>query len=104
MTIKVPEDVEKSINHAVNEGRFASVDDAMTQAARLLLRSIEQERTSSPPDSPGPSFEGSPAKPVWELFQEIFARIPDEIWDALPTDLSEEHDHYIFGTPKQNGA
>jgi len=23
------------------------------------------------------------------------------VWDALPTDLSEQHDHYIYGTPKR---
>jgi Arc/MetJ-type ribon-helix-helix transcriptional regulator len=40
MTIHLPQDVERSIQAAVYRGRFASVDDAMTQAARLLLREI----------------------------------------------------------------
>jgi Arc/MetJ-type ribon-helix-helix transcriptional regulator len=42
MTIHLPQEVENSIQAAVQGGHFASVDDAMTEAARLLLRSLEQ--------------------------------------------------------------
>jgi len=38
MTIHLSRDVETSILSLVNGGRFASVDDAMNEAARLLLR------------------------------------------------------------------
>jgi len=38
MTIHLPEDLESSIQAAVHGGRYASVDDAITQAVRLLLR------------------------------------------------------------------
>jgi len=38
MTIHLPEDLESSIQAAVHSGRYASVDDAITQAVRLLLR------------------------------------------------------------------
>ena len=38
MTIHLPEDVERSINEAVHSGQFASVDDTMAEAARLLLK------------------------------------------------------------------
>jgi Arc/MetJ-type ribon-helix-helix transcriptional regulator len=54
MTIHLPADLESSIQAAVHDGRFASVDDAMAEAARLLLRTIKQEpprpgATVSPP-------------------------------------------------------
>ena len=42
MTIHLPNDLESSIQAAVQSGRFASVDDAMAEAARLLLREINQ--------------------------------------------------------------
>jgi putative addiction module CopG family antidote len=38
MTIHLPEDLESGIRAAVQSGRYASVDDAITQAVRLLLR------------------------------------------------------------------
>jgi Arc/MetJ-type ribon-helix-helix transcriptional regulator len=40
MTISLPNDLESSIQAAVRNGRFASVDDAMAEAARLLLREL----------------------------------------------------------------
>lgn len=46
LTIHLPNDLERSVENAVHSGRFATVDDAMTQAVRLLLREIEQEPTA----------------------------------------------------------
>jgi Arc/MetJ-type ribon-helix-helix transcriptional regulator len=40
MMIQLPNDLENSIQAAVRNGRFASVDAAMAEAARLLLRVI----------------------------------------------------------------
>jgi Arc/MetJ-type ribon-helix-helix transcriptional regulator len=38
MTIRLPADLESSVHALVQGGRFASLDDAMAEAARLLLR------------------------------------------------------------------
>jgi hypothetical protein len=48
------------------------------------------------------SNAGKKHKPIWEVFQEITARIPDEEWAKLPVDGAEQHDHYIYGTPKRS--
>jgi Arc/MetJ-type ribon-helix-helix transcriptional regulator len=37
MTINLPEDLESSVQAAVRSGRYASLDDAIIQAVRLLL-------------------------------------------------------------------
>ena len=42
MTIHLPENLESSIQAAVHSGQFASVDDAMATAARLLLEQLGQ--------------------------------------------------------------
>jgi Arc/MetJ-type ribon-helix-helix transcriptional regulator len=42
MTIHLPNDLERSIQAAVSSGRFASIDDAMAEAVRLLLRELGQ--------------------------------------------------------------
>jgi Arc/MetJ-type ribon-helix-helix transcriptional regulator len=49
MTIRLPKDVESSIEAAVHGGYFASVDDAMDQAARLLLKDLEQRQPAAKP-------------------------------------------------------
>ncbi len=99
MTIHLPPDIESLIQAAVHSGHFASLDAAMTKAAALLLQQIEQEQAVVPAASQVPA---APAhKPIWEVFQELSADVPDEVWDSLPPDLSEQHDHYIYGTPKR---
>ena len=40
-------------------------------------------------------------KPIWEIAEELSASIPDEEWAKLPSDLSKNLDHYLYGTTKQ---
>ncbi len=54
MTIHLPNDLETSIEAVVHSGRFASVDAAMAEAARLLLREIRQEQSQATDTSPDP--------------------------------------------------
>jgi Arc/MetJ-type ribon-helix-helix transcriptional regulator len=100
MTINLPENLERSILEEVHRGHFVSVDEAIAEAVRLLLRqktpnAVEKEVTAS----------GEPAAsshpPIWELFEQITASIPEEEWAKLPSDGAEQHDHYIYGTPKR---
>jgi Arc/MetJ-type ribon-helix-helix transcriptional regulator len=96
MTIHLPPDIESSIQAAVHSGHFASVDDAMTKAASMLLQRLKQEQTQVKQPDAAPKY-----KPIWEEFEEIAASIPDEEWSKLPVDGAEQHDHYIYGTPKR---
>jgi Arc/MetJ-type ribon-helix-helix transcriptional regulator len=102
MIIDLPKNLESSIHAMVDRGRFASVDEAMAEAARLLLL---RERPHEPPseEQPGPA-PTPPRKPLWEVFQEIAASIPDHVWESMPADGSKQHDHYIYGTPKRPPA
>ena len=38
MTIQLPNDLEASVRTLVQDGRYATIDEAMADAARLLLR------------------------------------------------------------------
>ena len=40
------------------------------------------------------------SKPFARFIEELTADIPQEVLDTLPTDSAEQHDHYIYGTPK----
>jgi len=40
-------------------------------------------------------------KPIWEIFEDFANSIPEEVLAILPTDGAEQHDHYIYGTPKR---
>ena len=100
MTIQLPENLESSIRKAVHSGQFPSLDDALAEAARLLLSQLKQ-RPVTPPPTVGEERPATAHKPIWEVIEEENRSIPPEVWDTLPTDLSEQHDHYIYGTPKR---
>ncbi|MFI5458622.1 MAG: hypothetical protein ACHRXM_24580 [Isosphaerales bacterium] len=98
MTIHLPKELESNILAAVHSGRYASLDAAMTEAASLLLGRLNQEQAQA--ERPAAS-QAKVHKPIWEEILELTADVPDEEWDKLPTDLAEQHDHYIYGTPKR---
>ncbi len=102
MTIHLPENLESPILAAVHSGRYASLDDAMAEAASLLVLRLKQEQAQQPAASP--TEAALKHKPIWEVIEEENRSIPPEVWDTLPADLSEQHDHYIYGTPKRPTA
>jgi putative addiction module CopG family antidote len=89
----------------VESGRFASEGEVVDEALRLLqqreqaqvklAKATEALRPAESPSAP------PQRKPIWEVFQEIAAGIPQEERDNLRSDASEQHDHYIYGTPKR---
>jgi Arc/MetJ-type ribon-helix-helix transcriptional regulator len=44
MTIHLPQDLESSLRAEVSSGHFASLDDAMAEAVRLLLRDRKERQ------------------------------------------------------------
>ena len=98
MTIHLPPEIESSIQAAVHSGHFASVDAAMTEAASMLLQRLKHTDATMP--SASHNNTALAEKPIWERILERSAAIPDEELDKLPVDGAEQHDHYIYGTPK----
>lgn len=41
------------------------------------------------------------ARPIEDMLEELAKEIPQEEWDKLPDDLSNNLDHYLYGVPKQ---
>lgn len=48
----------------------------------------------------GPDLESS-RKTIWEKIREHAKEVPDEVWEQMPVDGAEQHDHYLYGTPKR---
>lgn len=40
-------------------------------------------------------------RPIWEIIDDLVEDIPEEELEKLPTDGAEQHDRYIYGTPKR---
>ena len=41
-------------------------------------------------------------KPLWMFIEELISDIPQEVLDTIPTDGAEQHDHYLYGSPKSS--
>ena len=95
MTIHLPPRIERSIQDAVHSGYFASVDDAMTEAASMLLERLKQQTPAKQPEA-APKH-----KPIWEVAAELRKSVPEEEWAKLPVDGAAQHDHYIYCVPKR---
>src|SRR5262249_11118676 len=94
-----PKELENGIREAVRSGRFASLDEAMTEAASLLLQRLNQQ---SPPAIPAASEGPASARtPIWERILDKTAAIPDTEVVKLPSDPAAPHDHYLYGGPKR---
>ena len=89
MTIHLPNDLEAPIQAAVQRGQFRSLDEAMAEAARLLLREIgerpQEPATVDADDLPDPLL-GSMADAADELDQivaDAYKRRREEPWRAI---------------------
>ncbi|MFM7716381.1 MAG: hypothetical protein ACKO7A_27835 [Microcystis sp.] len=40
-------------------------------------------------------------QPFWQFIEELTGDIPPEVLETLPTDGAEQHDHYLYCTPKR---
>jgi hypothetical protein len=68
---------------------------------RLLLEAVKQEGLSAAQTQDKTATKDAGHRPIWEVIDEIMKQVPAEDLADLPTDLAEQHDHYIYGTPKR---
>ena len=40
-------------------------------------------------------------RPIEDILAELAAQVPQEEWERLPSDLADNLDHYLYGTPKR---
>ena len=81
-----------------NEGRYklkiVGIGD-FTDGHLQRIVSIDTKKTErvlSPEDPDAPT--------LLDLINEIHRKYPQEIWDNVPTDASENMHHYLYGRPK----
>lgn len=78
---------------------------------RWLEGKLSQTIAASSPPGVAPEEQASPAdaamagpggtRPIWEEIAEIMSQVPEDDLATLPTDLAQQQDHYLYGTPKR---
>ena len=101
MNIQIPRDLEDSVRAAVRSGLFETEDEMVAVALREYLRRSQEEQPAVDTSTLADAVNASMPKPIWEVIEEENGVIPPEVWDALPTDLSAQHDYYIYDSTKR---
>jgi Arc/MetJ-type ribon-helix-helix transcriptional regulator len=90
---ELPADLEAFVERELAEGKYRSEGELVADALRIL-RERHSYREGHPEN-------GTLHVPMWEIFQETLKDIPAQKLDHLPPDAAEQHDHYLYGTPKK---
>lgn len=91
MSVTLNPKLQERIAAKVESGEYRSADEVVEKGLDLL----EARRSVS-----GLSGTRDDARPLWEILEEISRSVPEEAWDEVPSDLSKNLDHYLYGAPK----
>jgi hypothetical protein len=64
-----------------------------------MAKSIEPDKTAEGIEQEF-SLDGDD-KSIWDAIDAIMCRVPEEALNRLPTDGAEQHDHYLYDSPKK---
>jgi hypothetical protein len=84
-------------------GSLAGLSPEQIAALRRQLDDLATPVIAVQPANPsnGSAQQPPQRKPLWQRAAELRKSIPEEEWAKLPTDGSEQLDHYIYGSPKR---
>ena len=76
--------------------KLQALPDGKQQEVLALVEALLDKERPAPPEST--------RRPIGEIFEELSSQIPIEEWAELPRDGAEQHDHYLYGSPKRSNA
>ena len=76
MTINLPEDLERFLRAEVHRGHFASEEDAIAEAVRLLRRQLSQSIATAAPAA-------APPDPVLGALRDAADELDEIVTDAM---------------------
>ncbi len=88
MNISLSPELERLIAEKLRSGRYRSADEVIREGLELLG---EKEREARPEAS-------QEAQPLAQVFALIARNVPESEWARVPSDLSKNLDHYLYGS------
>ena len=76
--------------------KLQALPDRKQHEVLALVESLLEKAQTEPAESK--------RRPISEIFEELSSQIPLEEWAALPRDGAEQHDHYLYGSPKRSNT
>jgi hypothetical protein len=84
-----------NLEQAILEKIQALPDNKQQEVLALVDEMLKQDQEPRPREN---------IRPIWEIITELSAQIPLEEWAKLPADGAEQHDHYLYGSPKRTNS
>ncbi len=94
MDVPLSDHWQRFVREEVQSGRFPSEAAVLEEALALLKRHEHGQAREG-------AANGTGARPIGEIIDELMSDVPDEVLDRLPVDGAAQHDHYVYGTPKR---
>ena len=81
-----------NLEQAILEKLQALPDKKQEEVLALVEKMLKENLEPRPREN---------VRPIWEIITELSAQVPMEEWEKLPSDGAEQHDHYLYGSPKR---
>jgi putative addiction module CopG family antidote len=91
MKISLNPETERLIAEKVRSGRYPSADEVVREGLELLQA---QETAASRSEKTSQS--------VADVFASIAEGVPESEWASVPSDLSKNVDHHLYGSPAKS--
>jgi hypothetical protein len=99
LTIEVPEELEEPLK-AQAQTQGVSPAGYVQGLLEQALESPEHHAKSPLDEQPE---HRSKIRSIRDIIAENMKDVPPEEFAKLPKDGADEHDHYLYGSPKRNG-
>ena len=76
--------------------KLQALPDGKQHEVLALVESLLEKEQTEPAEST--------RQPISEIFEELSSQIPLDEWAELPQDGAEQHDHYLYGSPKRSNT
>ncbi len=89
----------KTIRAVYSQGVFRPTD--RVDLPEPCLVEFEPRQVSEGDGKEAAAGTGSKPRRIEEVLAELASEVPQQEWDSLPSDLTDNLDHYLYGTPKR---
>jgi len=89
MVIQLTPDQERVIGRAIEAGLIRTADEVVGVGVDAIQRRLDERPLSD-----------RTTRPIEEIIRDLAAEVPQAEWDRLPRDLTDNLDHYLYGTLK----
>jgi hypothetical protein len=91
------QDIHRQIKKLSTGEQLQLLEELGSTIKELDSPTFEPETNSHSQEKP----PQTPQSTIWEKMRTRASRIPAKDWEPIPDDGACQHDHYLYGTPKQ---